>query len=70
MDDLHHKSFVLAYFLHVNWFCLSEAAILGGRPKRVSEEDVSARFLFYEIGLPILSDTILYMESFRRRYDS
>ena len=44
MDDLHYKSFFLAYFLLICLFCLSEAAILGGRPKRVSEEDVSARF--------------------------
>ena len=41
--------FVIKYFYwHIVctflYFIFSEAAILGGRPKRVSEEDVSARF--------------------------
>jgi len=32
-------------FCSFNLFKLYEAAILGGRPKNVSEEDLSARFL-------------------------
>ena len=50
------------------------AAILGGRPKSVSEEDMSARFFeFREAGLAGFVNHILFslhQESFRRRDDS
>jgi hypothetical protein len=71
MDDLHHKSLFLAYFLLISCVCLSEAAILGGQPKRASEEDVSARFFVLRNRFSdFVSDTVSFMESFRRRNDS
>ena len=53
MVNFRNKTDLLAYFLHYFNFCLSEAAILGGRPKSVSEEDVSALFFMNnKSGLP------------------
>ena len=45
--------------------------MLGGQPKRVSEEDWSARFFVHQNRFnDFVSDNVLSMESFRRRDDS
>jgi len=46
MDIVHHKVLFWHIICILFYFVSSEAAILGGRPKRVSEEDVSARFFY------------------------
>jgi len=61
----------LAYFLLLNFFCPFKVAILGGRPKNVPEEDMSARFFgLFRIGVTDFVNKFFYAGSFWRRVGS
>jgi hypothetical protein len=60
---LAKKTYIWHIFCNDFYFALITAIILGGRPKSVSEEDVSARFFNYKIGQPILLATLYHIRS-------